>query len=820
MVTASWFVTALEARNNVVKDIAVHGEICAIEREILLAVQRGDYEVTVTSSNMTLVPMTSPEVFSVDPATNTLLVPNHGLVTGDQVTVSSTGQLPPPLITLCAYYVIRIDDDHIRLATTRANALAGVAIAIDISLGVTEITVTDAGSGYLVPPAVRTVGGTPTTAASLRSNLLTYGNLHSVSVNTPGSGFTDAPQVTVNAVGSGGAAGTASFKVVAVQVSSGGEGYNVGDLLYVFGGSGTQAVMRVTAASGGSVTSAAIQTAGVYQVLPSLMGALTVSSGTGAGCTLNLTMGIAAISVGSPGSLYTTSPLISITGGGGAGAQAIAQINGGTIANFLILNPGSGYTEQPTISLTSGSGATVAAQLQPTGVQLVNVVDAGSSFSTVPDVVLTSQGSDATAGVITMKVVSATLINSGVDYSQGDQLLVSGGASTQSCVIQVLTVTTHGQISSFNIINPGSYTSMPVLDSNNMLGGTGTGASFNIVMGVNTISVGTGGTGYVAPPVVLITGDGVDAQAVAEINAGAVSAIQVVSSGANYRSVPTVTLTSGSGATAIALLLPTTLGAIQVTNPGSGYLVPPLVTITGGGGEGATAFAVIDSGQVVDVVLSNLGSGYTQPPQIIIEGNATAQALLAPTGLEAVIVTNSGINYTASPSVGFSEGDATAQAVLVPTGIGRIYVTNQGSNYTWDPLLQFTGGAGQQGAFVPPTTKCNRSFGVDTVTVVSTGAGYTSTPDVEFGLPSSGGTVATATATLGSGSGIFSLTVYAPSRDYYLVWKNLVPSTNMIVRPYADQISSVIKYFTDLGYTITQETNPATQNTFQWRVLW
>lgn len=820
MPTASWFITALEARNNIVKDIAVHGEICAIEHDILHAAQRGDYEITVSDSPMTVVPTVGAQVFSADAATNTLLIPNHGFNTGDQVTVSSTGTLPPPLLALCVYYVIVVDADHIRLASSRANALSGQAIAIDISQGVTSVTIDDPGSGYLTTPQVRPVGGTLGTEATLVSALLSYGAVHSVTLLEPGAGFTDLPVAAVVPVGSGASPGTITFKTVSVQVSASGTGYNVGDLVSVLGGTGTPTVVRVTSVSGGGVVSVSIDQAGNYSVLPTLTGVTTSTTGSGTGCELNLVMGIQSIAVLAGGFNYINPPLVSVLGGGGSGAQVTCVITGGTVSEFVILNPGSGFTSTPGVSITSGLDATVQVQLQPTGVDFITVVDAGSNFTDVPDVTLDSQGVDALAGTVTLKVTSVELVNAGINYSQGDQLLVSGGAYSTSCVIQVLTVTSTGAIVSFNIINPGVYVGVPVLAANNVLGGSGVGASFNISMGVNSIQVLDGGVGYVAPPLVIISGNGTGAQAISVITGDAVSEIIVTAPGTGYASIPSVTISSGSGGQAIAFLNPTGVGTIQITDPGSGYVTEPSVIIDGGGGFGATAQAVIQSGEVVDIIVTDPGSGYTSAPQVIVDGNATAIALLAPTSIESISVINSGSGYTSPPLVAFSQGDAVARCVMLPVGINHVTVTNGGENYITNPVLVLQPGLAQVGSPTMPIARINRSFGVLGVNVVTTGSGYTSVPTIEFGLPSAGGVQAQATAIISTGSGIFTITPYGASRDYYLVWQNNAPSSPLLVRPYQDQMSAVIKYFTDLGYTITRETNPVSTNTFQWRVLW
>ncbi len=81
------------------------------------------------------------------------------------------------------------------------------------------------------------------------------------------------------------------------------------------------------------------------------------------------------------------------------------------------------------------------------------------------------------------------------------------------------------------------------------------GASGN---GISGIPVATGGAGYLAPPVVKITGGGgTGATAVATLIGGAVNGIQITSAGTGYTSVPTVTLVGGGATTAA------TLGAIS-----------------------------------------------------------------------------------------------------------------------------------------------------------------------------------------------------------------------------------------------------------------
>jgi autotransporter-associated beta strand protein len=63
----------------------------------------------------------------------------------------------------------------------------------------------------------------------------------------------------------------------------------------------------------------------------------------------------------SGGTGYVAAPYVSITGGGGFGATAIANIDiNGNLTGITMTNPGVGYTSTPTITFTGGNGAGVS----------------------------------------------------------------------------------------------------------------------------------------------------------------------------------------------------------------------------------------------------------------------------------------------------------------------------------------------------------------------------------------------------------------------------------------------------------------------------
>ncbi|MBP7636816.1 MAG: autotransporter-associated beta strand repeat-containing protein [Kiritimatiellae bacterium] len=74
-------------------------------------------------------------------------------------------------------------------------------------------------------------------------------------------------------------------------------------------------------------------------------------------------MGVDAIALGTPGSGYLAPPLVTLSGGGGTGAVAFAEIDpaAGAVTAIRILNPGAGYSSRPSVALTGGGGSGASA---------------------------------------------------------------------------------------------------------------------------------------------------------------------------------------------------------------------------------------------------------------------------------------------------------------------------------------------------------------------------------------------------------------------------------------------------------------------------
>jgi len=70
--------------------------------------------------------------------------------------------------------------------------------------------------------------------------------------------------------------------------------------------------------------------------------------------------GVNSIPVTSGGAGYLDTPIVTISGGGGAGASAVANVSSGAVTSITILSPGTGYTSAPTVTLFGGGYGTAA----------------------------------------------------------------------------------------------------------------------------------------------------------------------------------------------------------------------------------------------------------------------------------------------------------------------------------------------------------------------------------------------------------------------------------------------------------------------------
>lgn len=225
------------------------------------------------------------------------------------------------------------------------NGIQAKAFAVLNNGSVSSIVVFDKGSGYngnegiTVGPSQNGLtaigqiqfGGTAAQQATANAVLNDDGGLQSITVVNPGGGYSTQPVVSFSAPLETGARPTVSVDLF---------GSSIVDIIVENPGSGFIEIPNVIVDSPSSPV----------RFIKLLDG------GTG----------------------YTSAPIVTVTGGGGAGTQAAATINlDGQVTSIVVIVPGIGYTSAPTVTITGGGGTGAAAQAFIfKGIELGNSVQA------------------------------------------------------------------------------------------------------------------------------------------------------------------------------------------------------------------------------------------------------------------------------------------------------------------------------------------------------------------------------------------------------------------------------------------------------------
>lgn len=156
------------------------------------------------------------------------------------------------------------------------------------------------------------------------------------------------------------ATATATLKAVNAFIAEPGAGYDDGTYtVTIDGGTSSTATSLEVIVINGQVDSVSVTTAGSYTVLPIGGINVTVTGITGTPTTVanfNISWGVNTIAVTSGGAGYTTSPSLSIVGGGGTGATAITTVTTGAVSAITVTNAGGGYTSIPTVFINAPFG--------------------------------------------------------------------------------------------------------------------------------------------------------------------------------------------------------------------------------------------------------------------------------------------------------------------------------------------------------------------------------------------------------------------------------------------------------------------------------
>ena len=223
--------------------------------------------------------------------------------------------------------------------------------------------------------------------------------------------------------------------------------------------------------------------------------------------------------------------------------QSIEVVNGG----FGYINPVAVFTS------TTGSEATADVSIDTANgsVMSVSVSNPGMGYTTIPAVSIVNSLGNGFEALILMQADTVTVVNGGSLYQVGD--IVTVGVGTGTAVLEVTQINS-GAVTKLGITNPGQFNQVSTDTLSTTTSGIGSGLTVTMTFGVNSVTVVTGGTGYVTnPPRVVITGGGGSgASAHAVVRNGSVVSVFLDTRGSNYINTPTISFVGGGGSGARA----------------------------------------------------------------------------------------------------------------------------------------------------------------------------------------------------------------------------------------------------------------------------
>ena len=323
----------------------------------------------------------------------------HPLQTGDAVIYTAGATTIGGLSTGLTYYIVRISQNTIKLATSYSNAVAG-----------TVINLTSAGSG--------TQTFTYTTGQATAVPVMQGGRLSKVIITDNGSGYMSAPTVTI------GTQWTASTALTLNQ--------------QVF-----QSNRLYTVTTAGTTSS----TAPVHITGSAANGSVTLQY---AGATINAT---ASLKYGSGYSVPNPGVTIASLTGSGASitfqgikseAKLVPFFENGQLSSVIVDNGGIGYSHATLTVTGDGTSAQIAADLSPGDINTlqanielltvdarlmaIDVISGGYGYaSATVTIVGDGTGATATAVIINGVITKITMTNYGSGYRYATATITGNG---------------------------------------------------------------------------------------------------------------------------------------------------------------------------------------------------------------------------------------------------------------------------------------------------------------------------------------------------------------------------------------------------------
>lgn len=548
---------------------------------------------------------------------------------------------------------------------------SGASGEADVAGYVSEVTVTNMGSGYVAPPEVVFKGNADEVAIAT-ADMTEFNPIHSIELTDQYEEmFETVPDIEIQTTGGAltGSGATAQAQLSSsggidrVELSNAGLGYDEAPAVIITGGGGTGAVAEATLNVDGSINVEVLASGQGYTSVPTVEITAPPTGGTQAVGTAIWARPISKITLTNPGSGYN----INYTGVSGDryNNEPVVEIDGDILDDDEVI-------VRPDMSVES-IGFTSPGDTQ------------GEGYETAPTVTITpafgyGSGATATANIL-YRVVGVEVTNpgSGYGYNADIEVIISTPASGD--------------------VDPAKATAI-----------LGDGVLSEIILD-------DGGEGYLAPPIVTLTNTTIGApdmepEITAQISNGAVTGFTIQNGGSGYSydnpndfNININTYGSAGSLEAVPYTQSGKISFITIDDPGAGYTTEPMVRFVRKDGSGdaiinhgfvdAEATPVLEDGRVVAIDITNPGTGYYYKPDIEIYVPdylevAKAEVNVNDDGYIDGIVTgslNGGMGYATAPTVTFHPAipgmgtGATATAVVQDGAVVDVVMSNNGSGY-------------------------------------------------------------------------------------------------------------------------------------------
>lgn len=167
-------------------------------------------------------------------------------------------------------------------------------------------------------------------------------------------------------------------------------------------------------------------------------------------------------------------------------------------------NKNSPYTDfQGSTTPDSGIGGRVAS---------VTVGGTNNNYTEIPVLTVADPtlvgGVTATVAVVSMGVATITIVDGTTGYVANEILTLGAVGTGTAATIKVDTVDGDGTILTASVVTAGAYTAISDVTAVAATGGSGTGATFDVALKINSVNVTTAGTGYTSAPAITDLPDG------------------------------------------------------------------------------------------------------------------------------------------------------------------------------------------------------------------------------------------------------------------------------------------------------------------------